>query len=304
MADLYQTSSQTINSRDTRFEQVPLGVPDYSKFQFPTIVTGKKGREPGELYHPNGVAIDLATHQIFVADYSNSCVEVFSETGEHIYRLKEREVIMPVGVAIHGDNVYVSCWDDSVSRFSLTDMSHVRKVGNVGFQNGNFNFPGLLTTDHIGRVFITDKNNDRISIHDVNLNHLYNIRHKSISRPYDVKISRDHLYILSEDDNPCLHVLTLEGDKLRSLLIRGEGMDSHVSCPQSFCFDPLNNFVVSDKGSCSIRVFSQEGNLLHTIGGENRKHWEEFHRKGVAITPSGRLVCVTQNEGHCLEIFC
>ena len=36
--------------------------------------------------------------------------------------------------------------------------------------------------------------------------------------------------------------------------------------PFLFCLYPLNNFVLSDVKSHTIRVFSPEGNLLHSIG--------------------------------------
>ena len=154
-----------------------------------------------------------------------------------------------------------------------------------------------LTTDPIGRVFIADTDNNRICIHDPDLNHLRNI---TMSQPSDVKVSRDRLYVLCPDNNPCLLVLTLEGDKLHSLITCGEGMD--VLHPGFFCLDPLNNFVLSDWKSHSIRVFSPEGNLLH-IGREGHQQGMFYRPKGVAVTPNGRLVCVSANENYGLQIF-
>ena len=130
--------------------------------------------------------------------------------------------------------------------------------------------------------------------------HLRNITHESMSGPCDVKVSRDRLYVLCLISNPCMYVLTLEGDKLHSLITCGEGMD--VSRPVFFCLDPLNNFVISDYGSHSIRVFSPEGNLLHTIGRKGHQPGVFFHPRGVAVTPN-RLVCVSENENYGLQIF-
>ena len=185
---------------------------------------------------PRGVAIDEDTHQIFVANCSNNRVEIFSETGEYICQLGVGQLYANhTGIAIHGDNVYVSCGDNTVSRFSLTDMSLVRRIGGEGIKERTIHRPKQLTTDSIGRVFIADFYNDRICIHDPDLNHLYNITHESMSLPYDVKVSRDRLYVLCPHNNPCMLVLTLEGDKLHSLITRGEGMD--VSYPYFFCLD-------------------------------------------------------------------
>ena len=70
-----------------------------------------------------------------------------------------------------------------------------------------------------------------------------------------------------------------------------------------FCLDPLNNFVLSDYESYSIRVFSPEGNLLHTIGREGHQPGMFSDPNRVAITPYGRLVCVSENNNYGHKIF-
>ena len=283
--------------------EVPVvSVPRYATFHSSVIATGKEGSDPGELYFHSGVAIHEDTHQIFVADQVNDRVEIFSETGEFLYQLGVGQLPQPWGVATHGDSLYVSCEGDyTVSRFSLTEMWRVRRIGGEGSDNGQFDSPGQLTTDPIGRVFIADTDNDRICIHDPDLNHLRNITHESMSEPLDVKVSRDCLYVLCST-NPCMLVLTLEGDMLHSLITRGEGMD--VSHPYFFCFDSLNNYVISDSSSHSIRVFSPEGNLLHTIGRKGHQPGMFSYPSGVVVTPNRRLVCVSDNKNYGLQIFC
>ena len=293
MGNCFRTTSKIVDPVETRFEHVPVGVPGYNKFQTATIVTGKRGKASGELYRPCGVAIDEATHHIFVANSINDRVEIFSETGEYICQLYVGQLSIPWGIAIHGDSVYVSCRDNTISKFSLTDMNLVRRI--------QFYNPNQLTTDLIGHVFIADSVNDRICIYDTNLNHLRNITHKSMLRPSDVKISRDRMYVLCPYNNPCLLVLILEGDKLHSLITHGKGID--VSKPCFFCLDPLDYFIISYTYSHSIRVFSPEGNLLHTIGSEGHQPGMFSQPQGIAITPNGRLVCVS-SENYCLQIFC
>ena len=238
-----------------------------------------------------------------MVNWFNDRVEIFSETGKFLYQLGVGQLSHPYGIATHGDSLYVSCvGDHTISRFSLTEMWRVRRIGGEGSDNGQFRYPRQLTTDPIGRVFIADIGNNRICIHDPDLNHLRNITHESMSQPLDVKVSRNCLYVLCPDNNPCMLVLTLEGDKLHSLITRGEGMD--VLCPWFFCFDSLNNFVISDYDSHSIRVFSPEGNLLHTIGREGHQPGMFNEPSGVAVTPNRRLVYVSSNENSGLQIFC
>ena len=289
---------ETIISRLGEIEQVPVYVPHYATCHTSVVVAGEQGGDPGELYNPCGVAIHEETHWIFVANTFNNSVEIFSETGEFLHQLGVGQLSRPYGIAIHRDSVYVSCrGDDTVTKFSLTEMCRVRRIG-MGSNNRQLQYPRQLTTDPIGRVFIADSRNKRICIHDPDLHHLRNITHLSMS---DVKLSRNRLYVLSPGNNPCLLVLTLEGDKLHSLITCGEGMD--VLDPLFFCFDPLNNFVLSDYKSHSIRVFSPEGNLLHTIGREGHQQGMFDGPEGVAVTPNGRLVCVSDNWNYGLQIF-
>ena len=121
-------------------------------------------------------------------------------------------------------------------------MSLVRKIRGWGSNNVQFWYPHQLTTDKIGRVFIADTNNHRICIHSSNLNHLYNIMLRSMTHPLEVKVSDDRLYVLYPYNGLCMYILTLEGDKLHSLITNGQGMD--VSCPWLFCLDSINNLVI------------------------------------------------------------
>ena len=271
--------------------ELPVYVPHYATCHTPVVATGKEGIAPGELYFPYGVAIHDKTHQIFVVSRINDRVEIFSETREFLYQLGVGQLSFPCGIAIHGDSIYVSCQvDNTVSKFSLTEMCLVRRIGGEGSNNGQFGQPRQLTTDPTGHVFIADCLNDRICLHVPDLNHLRNISHQSMSVPYDAKVSRDCLYVLCPDNNPCMLVLTLEGDKLHSLITRGEVMD--VLRPWFFCFDPLNNFVLSDEESHSIRVFCPEGNLLHTIGREGHQPGMFYYPRGVCSYNSKRETCL------------
>ena len=282
--------------------EVPVNVPLHTTCHTPVVATGKQGEAPGELSVPQDVAIHEETNQVFVANHLSNRVEIFSETGEFISQLGVVELSFPCGIAIHGDSLYVSCSSNhTVSQFSLIEMCHVRRIGGEGSNNGQFYYPRQLTTDLIGRVFIADCNNDRICIHDPDLNHLRNITHPSLSRPFDVKVLRDCLYVLCPYNNPCMLVLTLEGDMLHSLITCGEGMD--VLRPFFFCLDPFSNFVLSDCYSHSICVFSPESNLLHTIGREGHQPGMFYRPTGVTITPNGRLVCVSWNTNYGLQIF-
>ena len=64
--------------------EVPVNIPRYTTCDTSVVATGKRGRAPGELDWPQGVASHEETHQIFVANCNNDKVEIFSKTAKSI----------------------------------------------------------------------------------------------------------------------------------------------------------------------------------------------------------------------------
>ena len=63
--------------------------------------------------------------------------------------------------------------------------------------------------------------------------------------------------------NPCVHVFSHAGEKLRSLI--------SVSDPWFFCLDAADNIIISKCSAHRIEiVFSKEGNLIKTLSGEGQ----------------------------------
>ena len=230
----------------------------------------------------------------------NHRIEIFSETGEYLNQLGKLQ--NPYGIAIHENSLFVSSLTKHIiSKYLLTDFSLVKQIGGVGSNNGEFKYPRQLTTDPNGHVYIADTDNNKICVLDTDLHHMRNITHQSISQPCDLKLSHDRIYVLCPNKNPCMLVLSIEGDMLHSLISRGEGMD--VLYPLYFCLDISKNFVFSDRNAHCIRVFSPAGDLLHTIGREGHQQGMLYQPKGIAITPNGKLVCVSKNENYGLQIY-
>ncbi|KAI6650526.1 hypothetical protein LOD99_7577 [Oopsacas minuta] len=97
-----------------------------------------------------------------------------------------------------------------------------------------------------------------------------------------------------------MHVLTLEGDKLHSIIKCGLGRN--LSNPYFFCLDPLNNLVISDNDAGVIRVSLQKV-FSYTIGKEGHQQGMFYGPRGLAITPKLRLVCVSRNKNYGLQIY-
>ena len=112
-----------------------------------------------------------------------------------------------------GDNiVFVSDWvSDCVYKLKLPKFQLVTKVGKKGNGVEEFNTPEYLTVTTDRSVLVADCYNDRIVVMDTYL------KHQTMTHPNDVKVDNNKLYVLSAKDNPCLHVFSLTGEKIRSL---------------------------------------------------------------------------------------
>ena len=274
---------------------------DYRAFQ-PVVAVAKVGSAPGELDGPEGVAIDESSGNIFVAEFSNCRISVFSQTGEFIKYFGKNCFISPWGIAIRNDDVFVSdVNNDAVLHFNLTNMELIRKVGKLGSGKLEFSSPHQLCISLNGDVYVCDSDNNRIQVLTSELKFRSIIKHESLSHPMDIKLRKELMYVLSNRHNPCFHIFTLNGDKIRSILSLGEGLQ--LSNPMFFCLDPNANIVVSDNDNHSIQVFTPEGELLHRIGQEGYEKGMLFNPKGLFLTKEGKLICVSDNENFGLQIF-
>ena len=205
---------------------------------------------------------------------------------------------------MNGDEVYVrDSYLHSILHFKLPGFALITKVGKKGTGKGEFSSPHQLTVAPNGSVFVADSRNNRIVVMTRKLKFLKTIKHASMTEPYDVKLLDNKVFVLSSRDNPCLHVFSQSGEKLRSFITRGEQGNKQVKLGYSFCFDKQQNILISDYFDDSIKVFSQEGALLHTLG-----HTQEEKRikpKGIVVTNNNKIICcASAYTKFGLHIFC
>ena len=268
----------------------------------------KRGKAPGELWYPRGVAIDPATNHMYVTEGgwapNFARLSLFSESGEYLYSYTNEHMESLWGIAIYQGNLYVTDWKlHAVFHLKIeADLRLVARIGSRGSGIGQFYHPRQLSISTNGDVYIADRNNDRIQILDSSLHPISEVTHKSMHRPYDVQLSIEEMYVITPEDSPCLHVFNHTGHKIRSLITCGGGMQ--VNRPLFFCLDIKKNLIISDWGSHQIKIFSNEGVLLHTIG---RSGWHRArmfdHPQGLAPTSNLSLATVSFNTDYGLQIF-
>ena len=282
-------------------ETVPV-ISQYQQMQR-IVAIGKDGKNPGQLYNPHEVAIDDTTNHIYVTEggWEFARVSIFSERGDFLNSFTHERMKCPRGIAFHRNNVYITdLVVHGVFHFKIeADIHPVAALLGLGSTDGMFNFPTQLSVSDNGDLYIADSENHRIQIVDESLNFKHSISHESMRYPVDVKLTAEEVYILSLTDSPCMHIFSHAGDKRRSIITCGRGMQ--VTEAWFFCLDKENNLIISDGWDNCIKVFSPNGTHLHSIG--------QFHDSRFWMNPQGialmtlKLVVVAPGDEFQLQIF-
>ena len=282
---------------------IPPAVPGHAAFLQPSVAVGKEGSAPGELNGPRCVTIKQASGHIYVADRRNSRIQIFSETGECLNQFGDQHLKEPWGILIYQDSIFVTDMGfHAIFRFKLSNLTMIKRVGKKGSGKKEFNLPRQLAISPNQLLYVPDDSNNRLQILSTDLVFQDSLRHPTMTQPVDVKFTNNEMFVLSREDNPCIHVFTLSGEKSRSLVTRG-GIEMQVSGAYFFCLDVLNNIVISDCSAHDIKVFSPAGDLLHKIGQEGHQAGMFYYPYGFAILNNTKLVCVSENENFGFQIF-
>ena len=97
-----------------------------------------------------------------------------------------------------------------------------------------------------------------------------------------------------------LQVFSLEGDLMRCLIPNEEIGRSYF-----FSIDEVGNIIVADWGAGGqIKIFSNEGETIHTITDSNLAENEKFVcPQGVALDKFNRIIVAQRNPESCLQAF-
>ena len=175
-------------SKDKGFTWSPLGLTCIDGYLYVTDVTdlkhrvfvfdllagefklefGKEGKEIGEFGFPNDAVAD-STGRIFVTDSNNFRVQVFDPQGQpqgDFSRWAQPLMGLPRGMDIEGDYLYVvDAFEQNVQVYKVGDaVQRLFTFGKEGYGDGEFNYPNDVALDHNNRVYITDRQNNRVQI--------------------------------------------------------------------------------------------------------------------------------------------
>lgn len=140
--------------------------------------------KPGRLDYPTDVAIDSRNGDVYVADFYNDSVSVFTSAGKFLRRFPDPN--KPVGrgssgadghgiavtaVAVSDGKVYAT---DTYQVFVFSTAGKlIRQFGMPGLDPGQLDHPNGIAVDSRGNIYVSDSNHNRVTAFDSTGKHLW-----------------------------------------------------------------------------------------------------------------------------------
>ena len=278
---------------DTLKERPPI---DYSARKCP--VWSHDGTVSGEITDPRQLAIDDKTQNIFVTDFDADRIQVFDGEGNHLYQISTPPG--PAGITLSDEYIFVTTRDKLVK----IEKSNNQSIKSVETENRVYGTDTNANTD----IYGCELRNQSIVVFDKDLKFLKRIKLRTTqvtSSTYtnSIKLYEDKMYVMFDDWFSSLpfplQIFNLEGELVKCLIKENE-----IRRSEFFSIDRLGNIIVTDCGKHQIKIFSKEGDVLHTITSAMLPGDQEFdYPQGVAIDKRNRIIVAHRNKNCNLLAF-
>jgi len=246
---------------------------------------GSAGNKNGEFSSPFGVAVN-STGAVYVADSSNQRVQVFSSTGQFLFKINKTsggngkgngEFAQPEGVGINASGyLYVAdTFNNRVQVFTprgafVTKWGSGGGNGSSGIKNGEFDLPTAIAFNSTGQVYVADSANRRVEMFTQAGKYLANLTGFSGSYgPSGIAInSTDYVYVTDSDGSDAVNIYTPSGNWFAFWQLER----NHY--PWGIAINATHHIFVSEYYSTVVEIFavlqpqtggSPEGNLMEII---------------------------------------
>ncbi len=168
---VFVTDAKTQENRVFEFVLPNESLIDWHTVNATAVAFGETGEGNGEFLYPNAAVAD-SQGRIFVSDGNNGRISVWDAQDNFLFNFGsgngEESVSLPRGMAINEqDHLFVV---DAVGQnVKVYDVSGEEPVflytfGDWGVDDGLFNYPNDIALDDSGRVYIVDRENQRVQV--------------------------------------------------------------------------------------------------------------------------------------------
>lgn len=287
---------------------------------------GRKGTAPGEFRVPKG----LTAHgdRIIVGDAGNYRIQVFDPQGRFLYGWGSGTGDTPWmfrnvrGVALGGNGrIYVADSGHGVVKVFDAEGRFLRELGKNDCYTrprprGTFCVPEGVFVDDEGRVYVTDKVDNRVQIFDSDGKFLDSIGRNGgdgsegggdgeFRAPLDVAVDRRGNIFITDSGNNRVQVFSGEpGHGIRFKLQWGAAgaKPGFFKTPLGVAVGPDRLVYVTDYGNHRIQVFTDSGRFVKEIGGRGDRPGQ-FNRPAAVRLDRRGYIYVTDSDNHRVQKF-
>ena len=228
--------------------------------------------------------------------------QIVSLKGEFVKQFGNDTLLNPWGIALTNECIFVTdTRRHGLFQYRRKDFKLLNRVGTEGKKEGELSYPRGLCIDTNGDVLLAESENNRVSVFSKLLKFKTCIGIGQLCLPEDVKLTADRVVVLDRSPK-CVHFFSREGHLLSSCVSR-ETPGSSVYTPSFFCLDAADNIIISDYSNHAIKIFTELGQHIHTLGRRGEGRGEFVCSYGVCISKLGIICIISENPNYPLQCF-
>ncbi|XP_076360885.1 uncharacterized protein LOC143252517 [Tachypleus tridentatus] len=217
------------------------------------------------------------------------------------------------GIAKNEENPKIKDWAEAHSRL-YRSKSFVPKmrIGTSHLQRPS----GIAASPWSNELFVVSMDNHRVLVFDINSGkylRFFGTRGQKPGEflcPFGIALSQTEQTILVTDKwKHCIHVFNKDGRFQKQIGMKGRS-PGHFRSPESISVDHNGKIYVCDTCNDRIQVFDKEGAFVCEMGvkslteGGSVRQRSMFHEPtGIAVTPDGQRVVVSDFGNHRIHVF-
>ena len=263
----------------------------------PKWYQSKRGNGSQDLNQARGIAYDIETQNLYIADCLNDRIQVYNEDGRHLDSLCQKIILLPRRICIAGQFLFVTSGLHQLNKVDKQTGEIIAKIELEISLSG-------IDSKGMKYIYVCDLLSFQLTvlrIANFKLKKKFTLKAtgNSDTRTRDIRVEAAVIYVLFHKSQFPLQSFTHEGVLLRHILTETMVVDAKY-----FCLDASCNLLISDSISHQIRVFSPQGDLIQVVGKKGKDTPGELYEpQGVAVNYVGSVFVVDRKVMHSLQAF-
>ncbi|KAI6646323.1 hypothetical protein LOD99_9275 [Oopsacas minuta] len=270
----------------------PFITEDYSRKL--RSVWSHEGTGPSRIDCPQQIAIDPISENIYIVDNKAHNIKIFNKESKYLYNIPTPQ--NPCGIALTNESIYVSA-DKTIVKIGRSDNKTAKSVKLKNDVRGMDIYINNM-------LYVCESINLSILLLDMELKVqkgiILNTPHITYStRITSIQLYQDNMYVKFHHSPFHTQIFSLDGELVRCIIEKTEILFCNF-----FTIDQFGNIIIPDYFGNKINIFSNSGELIHTISNSNlAEDGMLMCSQGVAIDKNNRIIIAQDSLKYNLIAF-